>query len=311
MTALTLLEASKAALDAGDTKKAGVIATFAEKSDILATIPVMNIAGNALTYTQEGSLGTTAFRGVNEAYTPNNGVLAPQTESLFAAGGDLDVDMFILKTQGDGVRGKYEAMKVKALAIGVTTQIMSGSSATDPRGFDGVQIRATSAQLTANGASSGGDPLSLANLDAVIDTVDSPTHLIMSRAMRLKFATAYRSSVFPNIYMEADETGKQRMSYGGLPILVGYPTNNNTKLLPFTEANPGGGSSVGTSIYVVNFSEDGVCLIENGGMDVRDLGELDTAPVKRTRVEWYVGLTVQSPFALARLWGIKNAAIAA
>jgi hypothetical protein len=311
MAALTLIEAAKIAATNGEAKKAGVIALFAEKSDMLNALPFTDISGNALTFTQEGALPTTAFRGVNEAYTANNGVFSPQTESLYMAGGDLDVDMFILKTQGDGVRGKHEGIKVKALAVGVTTQIMSGDTATDARGFDGLQKRITGGQLVANGATSGGDALSLANLDTVIDSVNEPTHIILSRAMRLKFQSAYRTSTFPNIYMTVDEAGKQIWSYAGLPLLVGYPSNSNTKILPFTEANPGGGSAVGTSIYVVSFSEDGVCGIQNGGMDVRDLGELQTAPVKRTRVEWYPGLTVQSPYAAARLYGIKNAAIVA
>lgn len=311
MAALTLLESSKAALDAGDTKKAGVIATFAEKSDVLAVLPFDDINGNALSFTQEGTLPTTAFRGVNESYTGNVGTLHPQTESLYIAGGDLDVDVFIVKTQGASVRGRHEAMKIKALAVGVTTQLISGDSTSDPRGFDGFQKRITGNQLIANGATSGGDALSLSNLDTAIDQVDGATHILMSRAMRLKFQSAYRTSTFPNIYMTVDESGTQIWSYAGIPLLVGYPTNNNTKILPFTEANPGGGSAVGTSIYTLRFAEDGVCGIQNGGMDVRDLGEVQGSPVFRTRVEWYPGLTFQTPFCATRLWGIKNIAIVA
>lgn len=310
MGALTLVEAAKIAANNGETKKAGVISLYAEKSDILSAMPFDGILGNALTFTQEGSLPTTAFRGINEGFTPSNGSFAPQTESLYAAGGDLDVDMFILKTQGEQVRGRHEGLKVKALAIGITDQIIKGDSATDARGFDGLQKRVTGSQLIENGNTSGGDPLSLTALDMAIDQVDSPTHLIMSRAMRLKFTSAYRSSVFPNIMMSADETGKQYWSYNGLPILVGYPQNSNTKILPFTEAG-GGGGTTSTSMYVVNFSEDGVMGIQNSGIDVRDLGELDTLPVKRTRVEWYMSMVAQSPYAAARLRGISNAAIVA
>ena len=41
-------------------------------------------------------------------------------------------------------------------------------------------------------------------------------------------------------------------------------------------------------------TEDGVTGIQNGGMDVRDLGELQTAPVWRTRVEWFTGIAAFS-----------------
>lgn len=310
MAALTLLEAAKIAANNGETKKAGIISLYAEKSDILAAMPWDGIMGNAYSFTQEGTLPTTAFRGINEGYTPSNGSFAPQTESLYAAGGDLDVDMFILKTQGDQVRSKHEALKVKALAIGTTDQILKGDSSSDPRGFDGLQKRITGGQLVANGSTSGGDPLSLNNLDSAIDLVDSPTHIIMSRAMRLKFGSAYRSSTFPNIVQKTDDMGKMILTYNELPILVGYPQNSNTKILPFTEAGPGGGTT-STSIYVVNFSEDGVHGIQNSGIDVRDLGELDTLPVKRTRVEWYMSMVAESPYAATRLWGISNAAITA
>ena len=311
MAAITLEEAAKAAAAAGDTKKAGVIAMYSEQSDILAAMRFDGINGNALTFTQEGTLPTTAFRGVNESYTANNGTLSPQTESLYIAGGDLDVDKFIVDTQGSEVRTKHEAMKVKALAAGVTTQILTGSVVSDARGFDGFQLRATGSQLIADGSTSGGDALSLTKLDQAIDQVGNPTHLIMSRAMRLKFSAAYRSSTFPNIYMEADDTGKQRYTYAGLPILVGYPRNLNTTILGFSEANPGGGSAVGTSIYICDFSESGVIGIQNAPMSVRDLGELQSSPVFRTRTEWYLGLAVQNTFSLARLYGIKDAAIAA
>jgi hypothetical protein len=51
--------------------------------------------------------------------------------------------------------------------------------------------------------------------------------------------------------------------------------------------------------------------IQNGVVDVRDLGELETKPVFRTRVEWYNGIALYKARAVARLQGIKNAAIVA
>jgi hypothetical protein len=46
-------------------------------------------------------------------------------------------------------------------------------------------------------------------------------------------------------------------------------------------------------------------------MDVRDLGELDTMPLWRTRVEWYSGLGIFNGAAAVRVWGISNAPIVA
>ena len=46
-------------------------------------------------------------------------------------------------------------------------------------------------------------------------------------------------------------------------------------------------------------------------MDVRDLGELQTEPKFRTRVEWYAGIAVKHGRAVGRLRGISNAAVTA
>lgn len=312
MAALTLNEAAKLAADNGETKKAAIIQTYADKSDILAAMKFEGIAGNAVSYVQEGEISTTAFRGINEEYVPNTGAFNPQKEALYIAGGELDVDKFIVVTQGQEVRARHEAFKVKALAVGVTTALLSGSNATDPSSFNGLQTRITeSSQLFHNSGSSGGGPLSLANLDQAIDNVENPTHLIMSRTMRRLFLQAYRSSTFPNIIMGEDDMGKQIMSYNDLPILVGYPPGKNTQILPFTEAASGGGSADCASIYVVNLDDDGCVGISNGGIRVVDLGELQSKPVYRTRVEWYLGFANYTPYARARLDSITNAAIVA
>jgi len=314
MTALTLAEASKIAANNGEMKKAGVISLYAEKSDIMAAMRWDGIMGNAMSFTQEGDLPSTAFRGINEAFTASSGSFNPQTEALMAAGGDLDVDNFIVKTQGEETRSKHEALKIKSLSQAITDAIITGDNSSEPREFNGLQVRATGAQLIDNGSTSGGDVLSLAKLDELLDTVASPTHLIMSRAQRRAFIQAARSStsgVGANITMDKNELGQRITRYADLPILVGYERNKNTSILPYTEANPGGGTAASTSIYAVNLGEDGFIGITNGGIQVRDLGEIDEKPVFRTRVEWYLAVANQSPYAIARLRGIKTGAIAA
>src|SRR3954469_3977170 len=112
--ALTLVEAAK--INSGDVVRSAVIEMFAQESDVLMTLPFENIQGNALKYNREAALPGIAFRGVNESFAESTGVLNPVTEALVIAGGDLDVDRFIIQTQGQGVRATHESMKVKALA---------------------------------------------------------------------------------------------------------------------------------------------------------------------------------------------------
>jgi hypothetical protein len=104
------------------------------------------------------------------------------------------------------------------------------------------------------------------------------------------------------------------MYYNGIPIDVPYPDNDGTEPLAFDEQGDLGGSPGGssaTSIYCVSLGDGYVKGIQNGIMDVRDLGEINDSPVYRTRVEWLAGLVVENPKAAARLGGISNAAVVA
>ena len=98
------------------------------------------------------------------------------------------------------------------------------------------------------------------------------------------------------------------MTYNDLPVLRIYGADGADTILPYTEANPGGGSAASTSVYVVSIGEGKLKGIQNGTMDVRDQGELQTQPVYRTRVEWYMGIVLEHGRAASRIQGIKNAA---
>ncbi len=308
---VTLLEAAKLAADNGETKRAAVIAMFAQASEWLAALPFDSIPGNAYAYNREGALPGVAFRGVNEAYPESAGVINPLTEALKIAGGDLDVDVSLIKMFGASIRSSHEALKAKALAHEIGRVMIKGDSETNPREFDGLQKRLTGAQLVANGATSGGDPLSLQNLDAAIDAVANPTHILMSKAIRRRLTAAARSTTLGgNIQWQLNEFGRRVMMYNDLPILVPFPDNGGTEPVAFDEAAPGGGSTA-TSIYVVSFQPGAVRGLQNGTMEVRDLGEVQTAPVMRTRVEWLVSICLEHGRAASRLWGISNAAVVA
>ena len=267
--ALTLLEAAK--LKSGDTYKAGVIAKFAETSDILRALPFEGIPGNSLKYNVEETLPGVGFRGINESYTESTGIINPQTESLAIAGGDLDVDKFIVDTMGMDQRTVQEAMKIKALSLALTRTFIKGDNESDPREFDGLQVRLTGDALIANHATGAG--LSLAKLDEAIDAVDGANYLMMSKSVRRRLTVAARTAaVGGNITYDIDEFGRQVAMYNDIPILIVDKDNNNTDILGYTET----GNT--TSIYVVNFGEGMVSGIQNGGIDVRDLGELEGKP---------------------------------
>lgn len=308
--AMNLVEYAKTLTSEEDQKKRAVVEMFAAESDIMRAIGFRTISGNAYKYNVEAELPGVAFRGLNESFTPNTGVINPQVESLFTAGGELDVDTAIVRQLGAARRSQDEQMKVKALAASFTDKFLKGDNTSDKKEFDGLQTRLTGSQYINNASGSGGAAPSLAKLDELIDSVNGPTHLIMNRTLKRRLIAAARTTTITGFVLtnDKDEMGKPVMRYNDLPILTGYEPDSHTGILPFTEAHAGGGTSNGTSIYCVSFTEEKLFAIQSAPISVKDLGECESSPVWRTRVEWDLGLVIEHQYGAARLDSITDAA---
>ncbi len=309
--ALTLIEAAK---QIENPIQSGLVEQFARSTDILMALPFEGIQGNALRYNREQTLPGIGFRGVNEQYQESTGILNPVSEPLVIAGGDLDVDRFLIETMGAGIRTTHEMMKVKALSLAWGRTFIKGDSTVNPRVFDGLQSRCTGAQLITTGNNNNGQALSLTVLDQLIDQVENPTHLIMSKAMRRRLTQAARAQAVGGlIAFNQDTWGRTQTLYNELPILIAGDDNVGNGVLDFDELNPAAAvpAAVCTSIYCVSLGSGMLTGIQSGAMSVKDLGELDDAPVFRTRLEWYSGIAVFHGKAAARLAGISNAAVVA
>lgn len=305
---LTLHEASK--LVDADLKRQAIIEMFAGSTDLMAALPLMDIPGNSYSYAQEAKLPSVGFRGYNQGYDASIGVINPQSETLRIAGGELDVDTALVKTHGLGVRSRHEAMQVKSMGQKITAAFINGDSS-DGVSFDGLRVRVNGYQLLAadEDAPNANGPLSLATLDEAIDRVDQPTHIVMSKRMRNLLSQAAKDKdVGGDLQWSKDDFGRRVGFYNDLPILVTEDDEKGDKIIDFNEAGPAGGA-VSQSIYVVSFGEGKIVGLQNGLMDVRDLGEIDSLPVYRTRVEWLVAMAVMHGKAVSRVWGITNAAI--
>lgn len=304
---MTLIEAAK--LETGDVFRSAVIELYAGSSDILMNLPFDDIMGGSLSYNREQAMPGIGFRGVNESYTPSTGVLNPLTEVLVIAGGELDVDKFIVRTRGENQRTVQEQAKIRALSLAWTRKFIKGDMISNPREFDGLQTRVTGDQVINAGSTPNGAALSLAVLDEAYDQTYNPTHWIMSKAMARKFSAAARDvDVSGNISSTKDEFGRRIRTYNDLPILTVDLDNEQNQILPFTEA-AASGTDTATSIYCVGMGDDSLTGIQNGGIQVEDLGELETAPIYRTRVEWYTGLAAFNGRSITRVRYVGNLAI--
>ncbi len=202
-------------------------------------------------------------------------------------------------------------MKVRALSLAWTKKFIDGNTASDPREFDGLQTRVTGSQVIDAGTTASGEPLKLTKMDAAIDQTLNPTHIIMNKGMARRFSAAARLyTVGGYIQYELNQFGQRVMMYNGLPILTVDLDNTGAAILGFDEP-AASGSDLATSIYVVSMGPDGLMGLQNGGIQVRDLGELNDQPVYRTRVEWYNGMAIMNGRAVTRLRYISDAAIVA
>ena len=302
--ALTLIEAAKLSTDM---LQKGVIETFAQTSAVLERLPFADVEGNAFRYDTEEVLPGIAFRGVNEGFTESTGVVNPKVETLVIGGGDSDVDRFIVRTRSNvnDVRAVHDRLKVKALSLSITKTFFDGDSQANPKEFDGLNRRlGTGSQVLA--VSAGGGAVTEDLLTQLIDLVDGgPDVLFMGRAMRRSVEKVARANT--QISYGLDGFGRRVMQYAGIPIGIIEVDNLGAEILPFDE-DPGDGVSDTGSIYAARFGEGEACWgIQNGGISVRDLGELDTKPVFRTRIEWFLALVVGHPRCAARLRSITAA----
>ena len=96
-----------------------------------------------------------------------------------------------------------------------------------------------------------------------------------------------------------------------VPCWVVDMDDDGARILDFNETGSGGSTATATSLYVVSLGESMLTGLQNGIMEVDDLGEIDAKPVLRTRVEWLVGMAALHGRCAARLRGISNAAVVA
>lgn len=287
--ALTLLEAQKHATTPAEL----AVVTELAAGQLLSVLPFRNIEGNGLFWKREESLGDVGFRNYNAALAEEYSEVSQQSESLKLFGGDIKVDRAIVDMEGASAKAYQIQSRVRSMRLKWESLFINGDSVANPGEFDGLKARigTTSSQYVAAGGA-----LSEAKLDELIDAVDAQggnRYLVMSKASRRALTTLARTgSGAAQIEIQRNEFGYQQMVYGGVPILEIDRDNQNVDVL-------------GTSdIFCVAFGQDLLTGIQNGGVQVRELGESHVQPQLITRVEWYCGMALIHGRAAARLGGI-------
>lgn len=294
--ALLLAEAAKLSTDV---LQRGVIETILRESPILQMLPFMTIEGNSYRYTQENTLGSADFYGVNATWTESTATFTQQAAGLAILGGDADVDNFIQRTASNvqDQRAVQVAKKAKAVTHKFEETFVSGSVLTDPNSFNGLKKLITNTdQIVTAGAN--GASLTTAMLDDLIDRVKGgkPEILLMSKRSRRKLKSLLSASAH---YVERGESsfGRQVMLYDGIPVEV-------SDFIPDNEVQ-GSSGAVCSTVYALGFgAQEALCGLQNGGIQVVDVGQLETKDATRVRIRWYCGLALFNQLRCARLIGV-------
>jgi hypothetical protein len=318
--AITLVEAAKLSRTE---LQAGVVETFIINSPILDRAQLLEIQGNAYAYNEEATLPGVEFRAVNGTYTEATGTVNQKSETLVILGGDADVDRYIIQTRGNvnDQKAIQTELKVKAAALKFQDSFFNGDTGVDANSFDGLKKRLTGAQvITAGtnglaivGADSAARNLYFDQLDALIASVPGATPdnsaIYANDLVLAKHSSAARRETINAD--GADALGRSITTYRGFPMLDPGQRADGTRILPQTETV--GASSVTSSAYLVKFgrneAERATTVIYNGPpsvFDVRDLGELQTKPSERVRIEGFLGLALFGGKAAGRLQGLLN-----
>ena len=298
---LSLVEAKK---HATNPQELAIVSELAA-GPLLSVMPFRNIEGNGLFWKREESLGDVGFRNYNANYAENYAEISQQSESLRLFGGDIKIDRAILDLEGPESRAYQVQAKTRAMRLSWESLFINGDSNQSPAEFDGLAARlpasasATNSQVIQNSGSAAA--LDLNKLDEAIDAVDAQggtKYLVMSKSGRRHLTKQARSSA--QIDIARNEFGYQQMVYAGLPVIELDRDHQNAAILDSTVADQ--------SIYVVTFGNDLLTGIQNGGVQVRDLGESSASPQIVIRVEWYCGLAMVNGRSAARLTNVDATA---
>lgn len=315
---MALLLAQAETLSENDLRR-GVLETFVIESPFMEMIDFMEIEGNAYAYNEEATLPGVEFRAVNTAYSESTGTVNQKSEKLVILGGDADVDVFLQLTRSNlnDQRALQLTLKAKALVYSFQDAFINGDVAVDANSFDGLKKRIVGAQIL--DTATNGIPINgtldthgerhafLDQLDRLIAAVPDADIILMNGTALARFQSAARRLGI--LEQTQDDFGRLVTSYNGIPLFNPGTRAAGTEILAANETQ--GTATDSTSVYVVRFGEDpeeqSVQGLTNKWVRVNDLGELQTKPAYRHRLEFFCGLGIFGGKAAARLRGARAA----
>jgi hypothetical protein len=302
-----------------DPLRKGVIQNLRMSSPIAELATIRNINDLHTADLRWKTLPSVGFRGLNEGYTESTGTTDRVPVDLAFIGGDFDIDMQLMSNDAASIdmAATQLEMKQKALAYAVNNYFINGDAATDQRQFNG--LKAILAQLSSSqtiSAATDGLDVRASGTDAdrytFLDKLDEciwqvhehrPDVLLMNEQTYRGVRSLLRRLKL--LDTSRDQFDREIETYRGVRLVdIGFASDDATLIIPNNETQGAGGANF-TSIYAVRFGDAYTSLIQKGGIQVRRIGELETKPVMRTRVEWAIAVGCVHKASMARLKGFR------
>jgi len=314
--ALTLAESAKLTQDV---LLKGVIETIILESPILQAMPFVHIEGNGLTYNREKALDAAKWFAPLDTWDK---ATAPEFDKLTATlcilGRDADLDKFIKQTRSNiqDLEAVVIELAAKSLRHEFERNFIYGTAADsayltgqayDENQFDGlvklIATKTASDQVIAAGAT--GATLTFSMIDKLIDAVKGgkPDLLLMSRRSRRKINDLARAAG-TNLQVEKGLLGEFVQLYNGIPIAVNDWILDTHQVASSLETHATGGTC--STIYALRFGEGALCGATNGGIQIENVGTLESKDAVRYRIKWYCSLVDFNVVSRAALIGVKD-----
>jgi HK97 family phage major capsid protein len=281
-----------------------VISVIVDTDEVFKLLPFRRVNGAGLTITWEDSLPEATFVAPDGTIPQSSGrTLRQLTETVKVIARDIDIPNYAKEVMGADIGAIIEG-EIKAMGRLYKKAMYTGDESQDPNSFNGLLKRIS--DIEASGidrtVDAGATEIAFSMLDELLTLMKMGADaIVMHPKAYIAFKDLLRRTTGgTTAYMiQQPNFGKPVLSYDGIPIL-------QSEYIPVdTDSN---GNKV-TTILAVKFGEgEGVTGLYGGpsaGISYQEIGQAPDKDATRYRFKWYCGLTVMSPYAVARISNVK------
>jgi len=281
-----------------------VIAVIVETDEVFKLLPFRQVRGAGLTVTWEDSLPEATFVAPDGTIPQSSGrTLRQFTETVKVIARDIDIPNYAREVMGADIGAIIEG-EIKAMGRLYKKTMYVGDESKDPNSFNGLlkrinEIEGLGIERTVD---TGANELSFSMLDELLALMKMGADaIVMHPKAYIAFKDLLRKTTGGTtaFMVQQPNFGKPVLSYDGIPIL-------QSEYLPVE--TDGSGNKV-TPILALKFGEgEGVTGLYGGstaGISYQEIGQAPDKDATRYRFRWYCGLTVMSPYAVARINNVK------